>query len=62
MQAGLTWLCDIKKTSGRSNNPVCQEKENWLTHLFRAMGVPEDVRVSGVRCQERETEKLKPEH
>jgi hypothetical protein len=39
---------------------VYQKKETWLTHLFSAMGVPGDVRVSGVRCQEKETEKLKP--
>jgi hypothetical protein len=42
MQAELKWLFDVKKTSGRSNNPVCQEKEIWLTHLFSAMGVPGD--------------------
>jgi len=29
-------------------NLVCQKKETWLTHLFIAMGVPGDVRVSGV--------------
>jgi hypothetical protein len=43
-------------------NLICQEKETWLTHLFSAMGVPGDFRVSGVRCQEKETEKLKSEH
>jgi hypothetical protein len=51
VQAGLKWLSDIKKTSGCRYNSCLPRKKTWFTHLFSAMGVPGDVRVSGVRCQ-----------
>jgi hypothetical protein len=45
VQAGLKWLTDIKKTSGRRYKSCLPKKETWLTHLFSAMGVPGDTQI-----------------